>query len=235
MDWIVLPVAPFHLLVKRNIAFVASDPYESGTLWRIDLAQPHSPDSVRPLRTVWQPWALAVQQDLLVTGSLSEGLEVFSLLPPLALPLPRKLWLPRLQSSHGEGDTNSQLQTIGQWGGPAQALAISGNRACLGQGSRVQVLDLSQASSPQSLGESPILPGEVAALVVDGGHALLAAGSAGLLVIDVTDDPTQPREVSSLQTPGSAHAVTVSGKLALVNDGDDGLWVIEEAGGGVRP
>ncbi|MFI0608847.1 MAG: LVIVD repeat-containing protein [Anaerolineae bacterium] len=215
VDWIVLPVAPFHLVVKRNIAFVASDPYESGTLWRIDLAQPHSPDSVRPLRTVWQPWALAVQQDLLVTGSFSQGLEVFSLLPPPALPLPQRLWLPRLQSSHEERDTNSQLQTIGQWGGPAQALAVSGNRAYLGQGPRVQVLDLSQAGSPQWLGESPILPGVVEDLAVQDGYVYVAAGEGGLRVLDLSD-ARAPREVGTLDTSSPPRAVVVHGAHAYV-------------------
>jgi hypothetical protein len=210
-----LPVAPYHVVVNRNTAFVASDPYEDSMLWCIDLTRPQSPDSVRPLRTVWQPWALAVQQNLLVTGSFSQGLELFSLLPPPALPLPRKLWLPRLQSSHGEGDTNPQLRTIGQWGGSVNALAVSGNRAYLGQGPRVQVLDLSQAGSPQWLGESPILPGVVEDLAVQDGYAYVAAGAGGIRVLDL-GDARAPGEVGMLSTSSPSYAIVVYGAHAYV-------------------
>ena len=50
-----------------------------------------------------------------------------------------------------------------------------------------------------------------------GRYAYLAAGSPGLLVVDVSD-PRSPRQVGQYDTPRSARTVRLSGSYAYVGD-----------------
>jgi hypothetical protein len=72
------------------------------------------------------------------------------------------------------------------------------------------------------------LPGFANNVDVAGGLALVAAGAAGLQVIDATD-PSAPRIVGAADTPGNANDVKVAGELALVADGAAGLQVVSIA------
>ena len=61
---------------------------------------------------------------------------------------------------------------------------------------------------------------------VSGDMLLVAAGDAGLRVIDISD-PASPTEVGFLDTAGSVRRVAVTGVLALVADAGSGLRVID--------
>jgi hypothetical protein len=67
--------------------------------------------------------------------------------------------------------------------------------------------------------------GPAYAVAVAGQYAYVAAGLAGLQVIDVSD-PGNPRLVGGLDTPGSAEGVAVSGQYAYVADGEWGLHIL---------
>ena len=60
---------------------------------------------------------------------------------------------------------------------------------------------------------------------VIGSHAFLAAGGAGLLVVDISN-PAAPLEVGSYDTGDVARDVVVKGDHAYVADRIDGLRVI---------
>ena len=87
-------------------------------------------------------------------------------------------------------------QLIGQWGGPCNAVAVAGNRVYFGVGPRLVVLDTSNPASRSVLGTSPVLPGVVKAVAVSGSHAYVAAHTAGLQIIDITD-PANPLPVGA--------------------------------------
>lgn len=70
------------------------------------------------------------------------------------------------------------------------------------------------------------IPGFANNVDVSGNVAYIAAGSAGLQVVDVTDRRA-PRIVGSLDTPGNANDVRVVGNRAYVADGSAGLRVID--------
>jgi hypothetical protein len=70
------------------------------------------------------------------------------------------------------------------------------------------------------------IPGFANNVDVSGDFAYVAAGSAGLQVVDVTDRRA-PHIVGSLDTPGNANDVRVVGKRAYVADGSAGLRVID--------
>lgn len=70
------------------------------------------------------------------------------------------------------------------------------------------------------------IPGFANNVDVSGNFAYVAAGSAGLQVVDVTDRRA-PRVVGSLDTPGNANDVRVVGERVYVADGSAGLRVID--------
>lgn len=70
------------------------------------------------------------------------------------------------------------------------------------------------------------IPGYANNVDVNGGYAYIAAGSAGLQVVNV-ENPNSPSIVGSLDTPGNADDVRVVGNLAYVADGPAGLRIID--------
>ena len=70
------------------------------------------------------------------------------------------------------------------------------------------------------------IPGTASGVDVAGGHAYVAAGSAGLQVVDV-GDRTAPRIVGVYDTAGNAHGLQVVGTIAYVADRSAGLSIID--------
>jgi hypothetical protein len=70
------------------------------------------------------------------------------------------------------------------------------------------------------------IPGFANNVDVSGNFAYVAAGAAGLQVVDVTDRRA-PRIVGSLDTPGNANDVKVVGNRAYIADGSAGLRIID--------
>ena len=117
-------------------------------------------------------------------------------------------------------------QTVGQIGGPTQAVAVQGSYAYVGVGSRMVVLDVSVAGELREVGVTPPFPHLVADIAVSGTLAYVAAGGAGLRVVDVTD-PGRPVEVGAWESRGYAEGVAVAGTIAYLADGPYGLRVID--------
>jgi hypothetical protein len=72
------------------------------------------------------------------------------------------------------------------------------------------------------------IPGFANNVDVNGNYAYVAAGAAGLQVVDVTSR-SNPRVVAALDTPGNANDVVVVGDYAYVADGSFGLQIIDIA------
>jgi len=119
-----------------------------------------------------------------------------------------------------------EMEIVGQIGGTTEAVAVDGRHAYIGVGPRLVVVDVSDPRSLRVVGWGSILPDVVGDVTVVAGFVYMAAGSAGLRVIDVTV-PSNSREVGFVDTPGSAHGVTVAGGHAYVADLDSGLRVID--------
>jgi hypothetical protein len=79
--------------------------------------------------------------------------------------------------------------------------------------------------SPSMLSEL-IIPGYANNVDVAGNYAYVAAGSAGLVVVDV-NDRSNPVIVATLDTPGNANDIRVVGTRAYVADGTSGLQIID--------
>jgi len=107
-----------------------------------------------------------------------------------------------------------RLEAAGHIGGSATAVAVEGTYAYVGVGPRPVVLDVVDPGAPRVVAQSSPMPGVVRGIAVSAGHVYVAAGNAGVRVIDVTN-PQAPAEVGSLET-GQAEVMRVDGGHAYV-------------------
>lgn len=112
-----------------------------------------------------------------------------------------------------------ELGLAGQVGGESYAVVIDGDRAYLGVGPRLVILDVSNSSAPVRVAESPVLPGIVRGIVVAGGFAYVAVDSGGLHIFDVSDGSIPP-EWTSVPGGTSAQAAAVQDELAFLAEGE---------------
>ncbi len=120
------------------------------------------------------------------------------------------------------GEPSARLTLDAKWPGfrrgLAKSVAISGDYAYLAADD-LQVIDLRDRSNPTRVGWCRIWnhPSERATRVaIRGNHAFLAAGNAGLVVVDITA-PDDPKQVGSYRTLG-ASGVAIAGTLVQVAD-----------------
>jgi hypothetical protein len=70
------------------------------------------------------------------------------------------------------------------------------------------------------------IPGYANNVDVAGNYAYVAAGSAGLVVVNITDT-NNPTIIATLDTPGNANDVRIVGTTAYIADGLSGLQIID--------
>jgi hypothetical protein len=104
---------------------------------------------------------------------------------------------------------------------PVNAFAASGNRVYL-IGRSFSILDVSESRSPTRLSRTAITGSD---LEVVGNHVYVAAGNAGLRIIDVSD-PLAPVQVGAY-TGARAPWVTVAGGFAFLPGGPEGLHIVD--------
>jgi hypothetical protein len=118
------------------------------------------------------------------------------------------------------------VATGGALGGATRDMAIAGHQLWYGTGATVTVADLSVPTQPRVIGRSPQLGDMVSALVVSGNRAYVAAGAAGLVVLDISA-PERPRITAVLATAGPALDVALAGGRALVAAEGAGLLAVD--------
>lgn len=119
------------------------------------------------------------------------------------------------------------VELVGQFGGAIDAVDVQGDFAYVGEGLRLTILDISNPAQPVAVGQSSPLLGAVLDIVVAGDYAYIAAGKAGLLIVDVAD-PTNPTQIDFIATPGTARNVAVAEDYAYITTGG-GLDIINIA------
>jgi len=122
------------------------------------------------------------------------------------------------------------LTQVNQFGGSTQAVVINGNYAYVGVGPRLVVYDISNLANPNRIGSTAPFTDLVYGVAIFNDQVLVAAGSAGFYIYDVST-PGSLTGVSSLTNIGIARDVTVAAvpgyDYALVACDKDGLHRIE--------
>ncbi|HNT54201.1 MAG TPA: NosD domain-containing protein [Anaerolineaceae bacterium] len=121
---------------------------------------------------------------------------------------------------------STDWDAIGQTGGPTQGIAVQGDYAYLGIGPRLVVVDISDPANPHQVGATALLGDFVLDVMVSGTLAYVAAGGAGLQVVDIAN-PLAPALIGAWNSPGFAEGVTVSGSMVYLADGPYGLRVVD--------
>ncbi len=137
-------------------------------------------------------------------------------------------YIPSIPDSQNWQNTANGISfnLVGQVGGPTQTVAVKDNYAYVGIGMRMVVLDVSNSSSIQQVGETSVFDGFVTGVFLNGNKAYVTAGAAGLYVIDISS-PTQPSILGSDDTPGYAEHIFIKGSYAYVADGWSGLTIVD--------
>jgi len=116
-------------------------------------------------------------------------------------------------------------EVTGRWAeGPAQAVEYHGTTAYVGSGAVLLAVDLSTPSSPAIISKTT-LPEKIESVMLRDGFAYVAAGPAGLRIIDLTT-PTDPVEVGSA-TPAHVLAAAAANGHAYVGCADHTFRVLD--------
>ncbi len=115
---------------------------------------------------------------------------------------------------------------VGQIGGITQAVAIDGNTAYAGIGLKLSLLNVTNPANPVLLGFSQPFADSVQDIAVAGSRAYVAAGGAGIGIVDVTDT-AHPNILGTWVSSGYAEGIAVSGTTVYLADGPYGLRVID--------
>jgi hypothetical protein len=114
------------------------------------------------------------------------------------------------------------LAIVDQWGGAPRSIALDGTTAYVGFGPQLLAIDVGDPSRPGLLGRSDTLPDLIRGVDLAGNQAYLAAGRAGLVILDVSD-PAAMQIVAegpnyAGDEPANAHQVIVDNEAAFVVD-----------------
>jgi hypothetical protein len=188
-----------------------------------DPLDPRSFDLARALRRVDVTPASVVLRPNLLFGDASQQLAVTGLLLDSTT-------LDLTSSARGTSYSASDL-TVCNLGTRDGELIAVGDGSCTvtiaTNGFTLAVPVRVEAFTPAPVSVLPI-PGYANNVKVSGGYAFIAAGNAGLQVVDVRN-PDAPAIVGSLPLPGTAIDVRIVGDLAYVAAGTAGLHVVRIA------
>lgn len=128
----------------------------------------------------------------------------------------------RLIVNHNRADNNTPnksltLELIGQLGGDTFSVATQGNRAYIGLGPRLVVLDVSDSANPVVLGQSEVLVSVIRRVVVTDQIAYVTDGRA-LYLIDISDS-TQPHLISSWQDSSPIYDLAQANQRVYITRG----------------
>jgi hypothetical protein len=115
----------------------------------------------------------------------------------------------------------------------SRMLSVVDNLAYIGRGQTLTIVDVADPLAPRVLGQTPTLSGTPVRMVKVGDYLWVAAASAGLLVVDVSD-VTRPREVARYATAYPAWDVAREGPHLYLAAGDLEVLDITNAEAPVR-
>lgn len=125
-------------------------------------------------------------------------------------------------------------QVIGSFGtvDMGQALAVHGSTAFIATLNpytyvvALRSVDMSDPTNPRQLGVLYHPTGYPQSMTIDGSMAFIAAGTEGVLIVDISD-PAAPLLRGQIPTRGFSYGVTVRDGIAYVADGSAGLQLFD--------
>ncbi|MCH8334195.1 hypothetical protein IIC65_09700, partial [Candidatus Sumerlaeota bacterium] len=197
----------FGVAVSGSLAYVLHEAIlGTSSLQIIDVSNPSSPVLRGTYAGLPGAQGLAISKSLAFVADSEVGLQIIDVSDPSAPQLRFEVFP---VSGAGVTVSNSLAYLTADWG----------------SSSGFSIFVFTDPSSPFEVG-SITVPGEAAGVAVEGSWAYVAAGSAGLLVIDVSSRGA-PVLVGSYDTPGDATGVAVEDSLVYVADGFAGLAIID--------
>ncbi len=234
--------------LAKNYAYVAAG--ESG-LQVVAISDPFSPQIVGSLAASSDARDVAISDNLACVADGNLGLQVIDIYDPANPAAKGSVGIPGGASSVviGDGfayvgDDERALHVVDfsdvehphivesiDIGDYIERITISGNLAFLGCWGGIKVVDILDPGNCEIIGSLEVLdsdgwPASMVGVAVVGDLAYVAAGSHGLLVVDISD-PTNPVIVASVSTPDFARNVAVSGYWAYVNTSNIGVSVFD--------
>ena len=133
------------------------------------------------------------------------------------------LWMCGGQAVRAAGPL--RFEPVAQIGGALSAVAVDGNRAYIGQGGGLRILDLADPQAPLALGHV-LVSGEVAGVAVVAPYAYVVTTAGRLEVINMSD-ALAPRRVGAALVGGESLGVAVAGSYAYLAGGEAGLLIFD--------
>jgi hypothetical protein len=130
--------------------------------------------------------------------------------------IPAHLESDSVQKNASRTAAGHNVEFIRQLGGDVSAVAILGNTAFIGIGPELAVFELHNPGNPGWAG-GEVFNADVEAVTISGTLAYVAAGEAGLRVVDISN-PASLNEIGSLGIDINAIDVAVDGKYAYIAD-----------------
>ena len=196
-----------------------SDPLNSRSY---NLARALSRIEVTPASFVLTVNSIVLQafQDLTVTGFMTDGRRLDLTAKPLPAPDPI--------TSLGTNYTSSDLNVC-NFGSPVGRVFAGTDGPCTITVTNSGFTAQSQGTV-RSFTATPLsvihIPGFANNVDVSGNYAYVAAGGAGLQIVNVTNR-TAPVIVGSMAVPGNANDVEILGNLAFIAAGPSGLQIVD--------
>jgi len=191
----------FAVAAVGTAAYVADD---SGGLRVVEVGADPAPVIVGHAASAGNAESVALQDDIAYLADGDGGLRAYDVSTATA---PEFLW-----------ECASGLE--------AMDLALQGDYAYVADWTgTLQVVGIATPSGVVCDVGSCSISGHPNGIAVDGARAYVAAGDAGLALVDI-GDPSNPGVVEVIDTPGSANGVAVSGAYAYVADGNAGMQIL---------
>jgi hypothetical protein len=114
---------------------------------------------------------------------------------------------------------------VGSVGGDSHAVALRDQYAFVGQGATLTILDKSDPTDLQPVGQAR-LSDVIQSAVVVGDMVYIAAGASGLLPVQITNI-TSPEVLDACDTQGYAYDIASAGSTLCIADGLGGLSIFD--------
>ncbi|MHC1781660.1 MAG: LVIVD repeat-containing protein [Anaerolineaceae bacterium] len=131
------------------------------------------------------------------------------------------------EESLAGGIKSQGFEMVGQLGGSALDIAVSGKTAVMGQGPRIITLDISDSAAPRQVDESEVMPGLVMGIEIRDDLVYATSMYGGLNIFDISD-PANIKTVSSIAPEiAGCNGITLDGDIAYMACNASGLFIVD--------